>query len=663
MAKKVSYIQQFSVILLCLATASCSSRITVKEIDLSEASLPRNAGITIDGDMCEGAWSNAAVLPLEKTGKAKFVWDDSTLYGFISGQKNIFPSIDKQLCVSVRTRKKNLLLCFEQDGFDPNDNLPRLFLEQVVFFVDEPSGKSTRRVLPPDTINICDVVSRTETGFNWALELSIPWSSLGLTSPKGYQIQVEVYRRVPKKDDHVLTMGVAQEYFALFLNIKRVGYITQNRIVESNMITTTTTTHYFLRPSTEETFETSIETPFGKPLGFETEKIKGIANEQGGFEILPKDSSKMKKRIIDWPEGALMDEGFRLLLKENGLVEGTSFICKIFYTDELQACERHVSVGPTKNVELIGRIVPLTEITITDKTPLGTLTWTDYVDNDFKSQKSVCYFGGLELKHIACGRELALSKDAVVDLADIVGIVPSPKRVKNLFGAKWTSYYLLPTEYATLEIPSTDYQTVCPSEKGGLIVTVHHTKPPIGFALPYDGGNHIALEALKPTALLQSDNEKIIALAEKAVGRTKDAAKAAKKIASFVYGYISNKKGLSTGKSAVEVAESKKGTCKEHAILNAAMCRAVGIPTRLVAGYRFRRNSRGCKNVFVGHMWTQVYIGDKWFPLDPSMPEFFGLIPKFTVGHIATNISDGNEDQQLDMVRSTGLFKIHSIRQ
>jgi transglutaminase/protease-like cytokinesis protein 3 len=49
-------------------------------------------------------------------------------------------------------------------------------------------------------------------------------------------------------------------------------------------------------------------------------------------------------------------------------------------------------------------------------------------------------------------------------------------------------------------------------------------------------------------------------------------------------------------------------------VLAAAMCRAVGIPARVVIGLIYVDHLDG----FGYHMWNEVYINKRWIALDPS---------------------------------------------
>jgi hypothetical protein len=65
--------------------------------------------------------------------------------------------------------------------------------------------------------------------------------------------------------------------------------------------------------------------------------------------------------------------------------------------------------------------------------------------------------------------------------------------------------------------------------------------------------------------------------------------------------------------SALEVLRSRSGDCSEHAVLAAALCRAVGVPSRVVSGI-VHADGR-----FAYHMWIEVWAGGDWYALDPTI--------------------------------------------
>ncbi|MHC4363832.1 MAG: transglutaminase-like domain-containing protein, partial [Planctomycetota bacterium] len=128
------------------------------------------------------------------------------------------------------------------------------------------------------------------------------------------------------------------------------------------------------------------------------------------------------------------------------------------------------------------------------------------------------------------------------------------------------------------------------------------------------------------------------------------------RIESFVGDYIAEKDFSVGYASAAEVAVSKQGDCSEHAVLVAAMCRAVGIPSRVVTGLVYAEEFAGRKEVFGCHAWAEAYIGDKWIGLDATMaPNGFGA------GHIALAAGDGDSQDLLGLASALGKFQIEKV--
>jgi transglutaminase-like putative cysteine protease len=220
-------------------------------------------------------------------------------------------------------------------------------------------------------------------------------------------------------------------------------------------------------------------------------------------------------------------------------------------------------------------------------------------------------------------------------------------------------YHLEPLPDANLTIPANDNQQIQRLADGKIILTVRPVATPVGVTFPYKGDNEAALKALEPTAFVQSDQKVIIDLARRAVGRTNDAAEAISRIEAFVADYVEDK-NLSVGyASAVEVASSRQGDCSEHAVLTAALCRAVGIPAQVVTGLAYVEEWMTVQNGFGGHAWTQAYVGDKWIGLDAA---FRGTgRGGYDAGHIALAAGNGDPGDFFSLVTSMGQFKIDRV--
>lgn len=461
------------------------------------------------------------------------------------------------------------------------------------------------------------------------------------------------------------------EYLAVFMEGKKVGYAVETRAVSDDKVTTSEQVSITISRGgisvTIDMTETSIETTNGEPLGFEvtqklgamTMKMAGQVDKQGMVSLTTNSMGAEQKSTLQWPQGAVMAEGLRLLTLKKGMNEGTQYSGRIFSAGIMQALDADIVIGSEQNVDLLGRVVPLREVTTTLNMPgAGKVISTSYIDRDLKMQKTITPVAGMNVEMVACPREFALGKNDMLELIDKM-FLASPEPLNNLDSTKSITYLLSPVkEGAEFTIPSNDNQKAQMLDNGKVVLKIEPVAAPAGIKFPYKGSDAAVLGALEPTRFLQSDNEQVIALARSAVGDTKDAAEAARKIEAFVAGYIENR-SLSVGyASAAEVAESRQGDCSEFAVLTAAMCRAVGIPAQVVAGVAYVDDFLGNRG-FGGHAWTQAYIGDKWIGLDAS---FRGAgRGGYDAGHIALAVGNGEPVDFFNLASTLGQFKIDKV--
>jgi hypothetical protein len=458
-----------------------------------------------------------------------------------------------------------------------------------------------------------------------------------------------------------------EEYYAVFMQGKKVGYSIQNRVVAKGKVTTSENVKITVSrigiPVTIEVTETCIETINGRPISFESiqdlgmmaMRVTGTIDKQGKLYVTAAD----QKQVLDWPEGAIMAEGLRLLTMKKGLKEGTQYSAKVFSPGLLTTVDAQIRIGPKKDVDLLGRIVALTEVTTILNMPgAGNIVSTSYVDDELRMQKTITPMAGMMIEMLSCTKEFALGQDDVLEMVDKM-FMDSPRELDNVGSVKSITYHLKPTkETSRFIIPSNDNQSARRLADGTTVLTVKPISAPAGASFPYKGNDSDIRKAMQPNRYVQSDNKKIIKLAHKAVGRTKDAAEAAKKIEAFVAEYIDNR-SLSVGyASAVEVAESRQGDCSEFAVLTAAMCRAVGIPAQVVVGIAYVKDFAGIDG-FGGHAWVQAYIGGKWVGLDSSFKS--GGRGGYDAGHIALASGDGEPVDFFNLASALGEFKIAKI--
>jgi transglutaminase-like putative cysteine protease len=163
-------------------------------------------------------------------------------------------------------------------------------------------------------------------------------------------------------------------------------------------------------------------------------------------------------------------------------------------------------------------------------------------------------------------------------------------------------------------------QRVLPAEQGVVLVTVRQVTPDRPSELdvkpqPPEPGD------LESNALVQSDHPRIIAIAESVAGSVDDPWFAAQLLERHVHGRLNKADVSQVFGSAAQVAEQKQGDCSEHAVLLAAVCRARRIPARVAVGLVYSAPEQS----FLYHMWNEVWIRDRWIPLDATLgPESVG---------------------------------------
>lgn len=166
---------------------------------------------------------------------------------------------------------------------------------------------------------------------------------------------------------------------------------------------------------------------------------------------------------------------------------------------------------------------------------------------------------------------------------------------------------------------------------GSVLVRVARVVPPPGASgtRPLVAPGADVAPFLAATSMLQADDAGVRAAAAEAVGAETNAWRAAQAIETWVHRAI-DKKTLDVGfASAAEVCRDRQGDCTEHAVLVAAMCRAAGIPSRVVMGLEY------LTGIFGGHAWAEVWVEGRWYALDATLGYGFADPLHLTLGRMA----------------------------
>ena len=151
---------------------------------------------------------------------------------------------------------------------------------------------------------------------------------------------------------------------------------------------------------------------------------------------------------------------------------------------------------------------------------------------------------------------------------------------------------------------------------------------------------------LRPTILIQSQDPEIKKLAQSLVKGKKSDWDKALVLEKWVFENLEKSMTVSLP-SAVEVLQSRRGDCNEHATLFAALARAAGLPTNICLGVIYLDGK------FYYHAWNSVYCG-KWIELDPT----FGQAPADAA---RLRLVEGDLSQQTRLLSAFGNLKIEIL--
>jgi transglutaminase-like putative cysteine protease len=229
--------------------------------------------------------------------------------------------------------------------------------------------------------------------------------------------------------------------------------------------------------------------------------------------------------------------------------------------------------------------------------------------------------------------------DVPVDLIAAVAVpvveeIPYPRNVRRL--------ELKIGGIPNSSVPEDSRQTFA----GGRLVIEREGDGDVGtFTLPYDGDS--LTSELSTTPFLQADHPRVRAAASDAVGGDADARRVAEAIRKWVYRRL-DKVPTASIPNALQVLEMGAGDCNEHAVLYAAMCRAVGLPARVVAGAVYS------EGVFLYHAWNEVWLGTSWVTVDAT----FDQMP-VDATHI--KLLEGGPEVHADMLGVIGRLSIEVL--
>jgi len=308
-------------------------------------------------------------------------------------------------------------------------------------------------------------------------------------------------------------------------------------------------------------------------------------------------------RRIELPDDFASDVLISLLAMRGQLTPGESFTYSV-YDPEVDMIDSHSVTVSAR--EPLGEVETTVVEARSEQLGINVVSWID--DEGRLLRQSVP--GLMELTLELVSEHEALASIAPFEIANTIEVEHHLPLVRSLQEVRLrVSRDVGPAAALLVQTPR---QIVTADGDDALVIVRPETPPVDTLPLPIEGEEFAPF--LQPTTQVQSDDPRLVEAAREIVGDETDSWGAAQKLCAWVKRSMHSVSSEPRPITALEVLETMRGDCTEHAILLAALGRAVGLPTKLVTGLAYVGGEFGY------HAWTEVYVG-RWVEMDPSWGE------------------------------------------
>lgn len=170
-------------------------------------------------------------------------------------------------------------------------------------------------------------------------------------------------------------------------------------------------------------------------------------------------------------------------------------------------------------------------------------------------------------------------------------------------------------------VPQTSYQTSKVTSDGVQIdiITTTGIDPTASIAAAAASQP----EWTKPDTNVPCDDPKMVQLSKSIIGDSKTVADAALKIQLYVNSIMVPDASIGVLRDAREVLRTKRGVCRDYAILCGTLLRAAKIPTQFCTGLV------SWDGDFYYHAWVAIFDGKEWVGVDSTVQD-----PRFSACHV-----------------------------
>ncbi len=428
----------------------------------------------------------------------------------------------------------------------------------------------------------------------------------------------------------------SESWDALFIGSNKVGYIRTSvePVKEKDRSLVRVRVDYNLtvrRGADSVSMEVqygTIETPEGEVLRLDTRtrasnqvlRVHGDVID-GKMTLKIVNGNQTQQEVIPWGADVKGPYGPELSFSRSPMKPGEVRKIKMFVPDLNKIVEATLSARATEQIPLGGgavrELLKIEQTVVTlDNKPMPELNqtfWVDAVGQILKMFNDT--YGGTTAYRTT--REAATRSINKVDQFDLIGglVVKVARKISNPESSRDIVYKVSMSDADPTGFFPTDRRQnikAGPDPKTAMMI-VKTAGPDDGTA----GSETVGDEFTRSNPLVTSADDRVIRLARKAVEGVTDPWLKAQAITKWVAANIKSKNFGTSFAPADEVARTLEGDCTEHGVLTAAMCRAEGIPARVVVGLVYASHLGG----FGYHMWNEVYVNRRWVAVDSAFDQ------------------------------------------
>ncbi len=367
------------------------------------------------------------------------------------------------------------------------------------------------------------------------------------------------------------------------------------------------------------TDETHEESPDGQPLAFSNlSRISGLEMRMDGrrqadgrFAVQSGAAGQLRDSVLEWPEGALLAWGMERQMRAAGTAPGTRGTVVSFQSLMQTAVPVDYEIIGPAMLDMPQGQSELIEVRQTMNFPGSATESRAWMDADLVMQRMTMDIMGQTLELLACDRACAEAPNQPAEIL-LNALVTVPRKLQPAELAQPLAVELRSSS-PLRDWPGIDGQRL--QALGGNRYRLLTGNPGRG------GGDPVAAPGerdLRRTDWLNHDAAEVQALLAD-LEPDSDPTRRMRQLQDLVNRHIDNKNLRIGYASASDAARLREGDCTEHAVLLAALGRALKVPTRVVTGLAYTSDFGGRPSL-VPHAWTAAWTGKHWQAFDAALP-------------------------------------------